>query len=77
MKPDQYKIIRLPQVQSLTALSRSAIYERIAKGTFPSQINLGGRAVGWSELQVCNWIEQRMSGLQQGISELIQKKPAQ
>lgn len=49
MKPDQHKIIRLPAVTNLTGLSRSAIYERISKGTFPKQICLGNRAVGWTD----------------------------
>ena len=56
-----YSIFRLPRVKSYTGLSRSAIYQRIAEGTFPRQINLGGRAVGWLESDVQNWIKQRVA----------------
>ena len=52
-----YNIDRLPKVVSNTGLSRSAIYARIAEGTFPKQINLGGRAVGWLEADIQNWIK--------------------
>ena len=50
-------ILRLPQVKSKTGLSRSTIYSRIAEGSFPKQVNLGGRAVGWLSSDVKNWID--------------------
>lgn len=53
------RIIRLPEVQATTGLSRSSIYAGTANGTFPSQIALGARAVGWYEDEVSAWIEQR------------------
>lgn len=56
-----YKILRLPEVKSQTGLSRSSIYLRIAEGTFPKQANLGGRAVGWSNESIQNWIKQRLA----------------
>ena len=56
-----YNILRLPQVKSQTGLSRSAIYQRIADGIFPKQIDLGGRAVGWLESDIQNWIKQRLA----------------
>ena len=56
-----YNIHRLPKVISATSLSRSAIYQRISEGTFPKQINLGGRAVGWLASDIDNWIKQRIA----------------
>jgi prophage regulatory protein len=56
-----YNILRLPQVKTQTGLSRSAIYQRISKQKFPKQIGLGGRAVGWLESDVQNWIKQRLA----------------
>ena len=52
-----YNILRLPQVKTQTGLSRSSIYQRIAEGTFPRQINLGGRAVGWLASDIDNYIK--------------------
>ena len=50
------KILRLPSIIELTGLSRSTIYLRISKGEFPAPISLGGRAVGWVEGDVENWL---------------------
>ncbi len=57
----KYNIHRLPIVINTSGLSRSAIYQRIAEGTFPKQINLGGRAVGWLEEDIQNWIKERLA----------------
>ena len=53
-------ILRLPTVQRHTGLSRSAIYFRMAEGSFPRPVNLGSRAVGWVEADVQQWIEARI-----------------
>ena len=48
------RIIRRREVEQTVGLSRSAIYRRIAEGSFPRPIPIsGGRAVGWlaSEVQ--------------------------
>ena len=62
------RLIRLPEVRGLTGLSQSSIYASIAEGTFPAQIPLGGRAVGWYEDDVDNWIEQRGAKAQEHAS---------
>ena len=49
-------ILRLQAVKSRTGLSRSTLYLRIAQGTFPKQIELGTRAVGWVEEEVEAWL---------------------
>lgn len=50
------RIIRRPEVQHLTGLSRSTLYARIAEGNFPKPVPLGGRLVGWLESDIQNWI---------------------
>lgn len=54
------KILRLPKVKSCTGLSRSTIYLRISEGNFPAPVSLGGRAVGWIEAEVDEWLNQRI-----------------
>ena len=49
------KIYRLPEVISLTGLSRSSIYLRISVQEFPKPIKIGRRAVGWSEDSLIAW----------------------
>jgi prophage regulatory protein len=53
-------ILRLPTVKARTGLSRSTIYLRIAEGSFPAPVLLGGRAVGWIEAEVNDWLAKRI-----------------
>jgi len=55
-----HNIMRLPAVMARTGLSRSTIYLRISKGCFPRSISLGGRAVGWIETEVNEWVAQQI-----------------
>ncbi|MFQ3245810.1 MAG: prophage regulatory protein [Arenicella sp.] len=55
-----YKIARLPAVKNLTGLSRSTIYLRIKNDEFPKPISLGGRAVGWLESDIQQWLTDRI-----------------
>ena len=54
-------ILRLPAVKTRTGLSRSTIYLRISEGSFPKPISLGGRAVGWLEADVDDWLDQQIT----------------
>lgn len=51
------RILRLPEVIEKVGLSRSSIYLRIQKGSFPSPVSLGGRAVGWLASELEAWID--------------------
>lgn len=55
-----HNILRLPTVKARTGLSRSTIYLRIAEGSFPKPVSLGGRAVGWIEAEVNDWLNQQI-----------------
>ncbi|WP_020162385.1 helix-turn-helix transcriptional regulator [Cycloclasticus pugetii] len=55
-----HKVLRLPEIKSRTGLSRSTIYLRISRGEFPESISLGGRAVGWLEEDVNQWLEDKV-----------------
>jgi prophage regulatory protein len=44
-------------VIDITGLSRSAIYLRISKGTFPKQVSLGARAIGWRQEDIQTWLD--------------------
>lgn len=55
-----HNILRLPAVKSRTGLSRSTIYLRISEERFPRPISLGGRAVGWIEAEVNDWLNQQI-----------------
>ncbi len=53
-------ILRLPAVKARTGLSRSTIYLRISEGRFPKPVSLGGRAVGWVEAEITEWLNQQI-----------------
>jgi len=52
------KFIRLPEVKNKTGLSRSSIYLRMSNGEFPQSISLGGRAIGWLETDIDQWLDE-------------------
>lgn len=54
-------ILRLPAIKARTGLSRSSIYLRMSEGRFPQSISLGGRAVGWIETEIEEWLEKRIA----------------
>jgi prophage regulatory protein len=54
------RILRLPEVIARVGLKRASIYLRVADGTFPKQIALGVRAVGWLESEIDAWIAMRI-----------------
>jgi prophage regulatory protein len=53
------RLLRIDQVEELTAISRSHIYHLAAIGQFPKQVNLFGRSVRWIADEVEEWIVQR------------------
>jgi prophage regulatory protein len=56
----KHTILRLPAVKQSTGLSRSTIYLRVAEGTFPRPVSLGGRSVGWVESEIQEWLQRRI-----------------
>ena len=53
------KLIRLPSVENLTGLKRSAIYAAMRARTFPGSVRLSARAVAWRESEVSAWCAER------------------
>lgn len=51
------RFIKLAEVKTLTTLSTSEIYRRIAAGTFPAQVTLGPKSVAWIEAEVLAWCD--------------------
>ncbi|MBB3288761.1 MULTISPECIES: AlpA family phage regulatory protein [unclassified Rhizobium] len=59
-------ILRRNDVQRLTGLPRSTIYDRISKGTFPKPIKLSTRSVGWLETEIADWQKARIASRERG-----------
>jgi prophage regulatory protein len=60
-------ILRRREVEQITGLSRSSIYERMNIRSryydpdFPKPVRLGQRAVGWRASEIAAWIDSRKS----------------
>jgi prophage regulatory protein len=61
------KVIKLPAVMDISGGSRSSIYKWMAEDKFPRSISLGGKAVGWIESEIFDWINQRIDERDQQI----------
>jgi prophage regulatory protein len=65
-------ILRRKEVQARTGLSRSTIYARVAAGTFPSPIDLGGgRAVGWVDAEIEAWVQSRIQASRKTVGRKV------
>ncbi|ENH7394710.1 AlpA family transcriptional regulator [Vibrio vulnificus] len=60
MPKNNIRLIRFREVLAMTGLSRSSVYRSIEENQFPTQVQLGGRAVAWVESEVQEWITQRV-----------------
>lgn len=54
-------LIRRKEVEKLTALSRSRIYELMKQGLFPKPVQLGPMSVAWLEIEIHEWIADRIA----------------
>lgn len=55
------RLIRRPEVENLTGLSRARIYEKMDEGDFPRPVKTGVRAVAWVESEIADWQRQRIA----------------
>ena len=53
------KLLRRPEVEARTGLSRSTIYAWMEREDFPQPVKLGTRLVAWRESDIAAWLESR------------------
>ena len=53
--------LRIADVCRVTGLPRATIYEMVSKGTFPKQVRLSPRAVGWIKSEISEWQQTRVA----------------
>ena len=51
------RLVRLNEVCDIVGLRKSAVYDRISKGQFPTPVAIGPRAVAWKQSDLARWIE--------------------
>ena len=50
------RILRIRTVLERTGLSRSTLYRRVEQGSFPKQVRIAERCVGWRESAIEAWM---------------------
>ena len=50
------RILRLNSVLDRTGLSLATLYRKVADGTFPKQIRIATRCMGWRESAINDWL---------------------
>jgi prophage regulatory protein len=61
LDPHRDRLMRRPEVERATGLSRSSLYRLIAEGKFPSSIRLSEKSVAWLASEVDGWIAERVA----------------
>ena len=54
-------LIRRRDVEKLTCLSRSRIYDLMSRGEFPKPVRLGVMSVAWPSNEIQDWIDARIA----------------
>jgi len=62
------KLLRIKQVQQITGLSKSYIYQLCNQNQFPKSVQLvaGGSSVAWVESEILEWIDSRIKARDEG-----------
>ena len=60
--PTARRLIPLPQVEEMTGLRRTAIYQLSREGQFPKPRKVTERATRWLEAEVIAWIDSLPTG---------------
>ena len=55
------RFIKRQDVESITGLSCTEIYRRIAAGAFPKQVTLGPKCVVWIEAEIQAWCDEQIA----------------
>jgi len=55
------RFIKRQDVESITGLSCTEIYRRIAAGAFPKQVTLGPKCVVWIEAEIYAWCDEQIA----------------
>ena len=55
------RLVRMPEVETLTGCKKSTIYLLIQQGKFPQPVRLSARLSAWPETAVLQWVQDRIA----------------
>ena len=53
-------ILRIRTVMRRTGLTRPTLYRKVAEGTFPKQVQISTKCVGWRAAEIDEWLRNPM-----------------
>ena len=56
---EDYRLLKIEEVLSLCAMSKSSLYKMIERGEFPRSVRIGHKSVAWRQSDIVNWLEDR------------------
>jgi prophage regulatory protein len=74
---DEVIFLRLPEVKTVTGLSKSSLYALIRANSFPSPVRLGPRTVAWVRSEVRHWAAERILTSRSATSHPDNKRTSQ
>ena len=74
---EEIMFLRLPQVKTITGLSKSSLYALIRANSFPAPVHLGPRTVAWVQSEVKSWAAERAHAPRIPTSIQVSKKGPQ
>ena len=54
---DDYRLLKLEEVLSLCAISKSNLYRKLERDEFPRPVRTGPRSVAWRQYELAAWLE--------------------
>lgn len=55
------RFLRRPEVEQITGLPRSTLYDLIAANQFPKPVSISTHTVAWIDSEVAEWQNQRIA----------------
>jgi len=74
---DEVIFLRLPEVKTMTGLSKSSLYALIRAKSFPAPVQLGPRTVAWVKSEVRQWAVERVTASRSPVSFPVRKRMPQ
>ena len=63
------RLLSLKQVKEIVPYSTMQIYRLEKAGAFPRRIKIGQQRVAWAESEIQQWVESKLAGGNDGISQ--------
>ena len=57
MLDEKDRLLRIGEVLEVAAISKSVLYEMVARNEFPRAVRIGRRAVGWRQGDIKDWLD--------------------